>query len=133
MDPAVCPGPYDVIIERKTLQLFADEEGPHALQRSWLVSRRRGSCLRTVTMAAGGRLPALVTPWRHCSSRQACALSHGDRRRRGRADAPSPSPRRARLCSCLPFLPTGLRRPETHHRRASEIMLSIPIRDEAAE
>jgi hypothetical protein len=32
MDQAVCPGPYDVIIERKTLQLFPDEERPRALR-----------------------------------------------------------------------------------------------------
>ena len=32
MDLAVCRGPYDVIIERRTLQLFTDEERPHALQ-----------------------------------------------------------------------------------------------------
>jgi hypothetical protein len=34
MDSAVCPGPDDVIIERRTLQLFADEERPHALAGS---------------------------------------------------------------------------------------------------
>jgi chemotaxis methyl-accepting protein methylase len=31
MDPSVCPGPYDLIIERKTLQLFPDEQRQSAL------------------------------------------------------------------------------------------------------
>src|SRR5882724_11549520 len=31
-DPACCPGPYDVVIERLTLQLFPDEDRPAALQ-----------------------------------------------------------------------------------------------------
>jgi len=28
MDPGICPGPFDVIIERRTLQLFGDEKEP---------------------------------------------------------------------------------------------------------
>jgi len=31
-DPALCPGPYDVVIDRKTLQLWPDAERPVALQ-----------------------------------------------------------------------------------------------------
>ncbi len=31
-DPAVCPGPFDVVIDRKTLQLWPDAERPAALQ-----------------------------------------------------------------------------------------------------
>jgi thiopurine S-methyltransferase len=31
IDPAVCPGPYDVVIERKTLQLFPEAEREAAL------------------------------------------------------------------------------------------------------
>lgn len=31
-DPACCLGPFDVILERKTLQLFPDEERPAAIQ-----------------------------------------------------------------------------------------------------
>jgi hypothetical protein len=31
MDPATCPGPYDVIVERKTLQLVAEEDRPRAV------------------------------------------------------------------------------------------------------
>ena len=31
-DPACCPGPYDVVIERLTLQLYSDEYKPRALQ-----------------------------------------------------------------------------------------------------
>jgi hypothetical protein len=31
-DPACCPGPYDVVIERKTLQLWPDAERPMAIQ-----------------------------------------------------------------------------------------------------
>jgi SAM-dependent methyltransferase len=30
-DPAMCPGPFDVVIERCTLQLFPDDERPAAL------------------------------------------------------------------------------------------------------
>lgn len=30
-DPACCPGPYDVVIDRKTLQLWPDEDRPMAL------------------------------------------------------------------------------------------------------
>jgi hypothetical protein len=37
MDPHVCPGPFDVVVERRTLQLFADRDRPEALER--LVSR----------------------------------------------------------------------------------------------
>jgi SAM-dependent methyltransferase len=32
IDPAICPGPFDVVIERRTLQLFPDSERPLALQ-----------------------------------------------------------------------------------------------------
>jgi SAM-dependent methyltransferase len=31
-DPALCPGPYDVVIDRKTLQLWPEGERPAALQ-----------------------------------------------------------------------------------------------------
>ena len=31
-DPVCCPGPYDVVIERKTLQLWPDVERPMAMQ-----------------------------------------------------------------------------------------------------
>jgi len=31
-DPGVCPGPFDVIIERRTLQLFHEEELPGAMK-----------------------------------------------------------------------------------------------------
>jgi hypothetical protein len=31
-DPTICPGPFDVIVERRTLQLFPEEERPAALQ-----------------------------------------------------------------------------------------------------
>jgi len=31
LDPTVCPGPFDVVIERRTLQLFPPEERPVAL------------------------------------------------------------------------------------------------------
>lgn len=30
-DPACCPGPYDVVIERRTLQLYPEEQRPAAL------------------------------------------------------------------------------------------------------
>lgn len=30
-DPSLCPGPFDVIIERRTLQLFSPQERPRAL------------------------------------------------------------------------------------------------------
>jgi hypothetical protein len=30
IDPAVCPGPFDVVIERRTVQLFRDDEEKHA-------------------------------------------------------------------------------------------------------
>ncbi len=33
IDPGVCPGPFDVIIERRTLQLFSDEERPGLWRR----------------------------------------------------------------------------------------------------
>jgi hypothetical protein len=36
-DPGVCPGPYDVVIERRTLQLFPEAERLEALNR--LVAR----------------------------------------------------------------------------------------------
>ena len=32
MDPAMCPGPYDVVIERKTLQLFPAEQSTAAIR-----------------------------------------------------------------------------------------------------
>lgn len=32
MDPTICPGPFDMIIERRTLQLFPDSERPAALE-----------------------------------------------------------------------------------------------------
>ena len=32
MDPAICPGPYDVVLERKTLQLFPPEQQPAAIR-----------------------------------------------------------------------------------------------------
>ena len=32
MDPAVCPGPYDVVLERRTLQLFAEAERAAAVR-----------------------------------------------------------------------------------------------------
>ena len=35
--PDICPGPFDVVIERRTVQLFPEEERSHALTR--LVSR----------------------------------------------------------------------------------------------
>ena len=31
MDPLMCPGPFDMIIERKTLQLFPEDERAAAL------------------------------------------------------------------------------------------------------
>src|SRR2546426_7250186 len=31
-DPACCPGPYDIVIDRKTLQLWPDAERPMAMQ-----------------------------------------------------------------------------------------------------
>jgi hypothetical protein len=31
-DPAVCPGPFDVVIERRTVQLFPDDDRANALQ-----------------------------------------------------------------------------------------------------
>ncbi len=31
-DPTVCPGPFDVVIERRTLQLFPEDERPQALR-----------------------------------------------------------------------------------------------------
>jgi hypothetical protein len=31
LDPSVCPGPFDVIVERRTLQLFDDLDRPRAL------------------------------------------------------------------------------------------------------
>lgn len=31
-DAAICPGPYDVVIERRTLQLYSDEEFPAAMR-----------------------------------------------------------------------------------------------------
>src|SRR5215208_3956911 len=31
LDPSACPGPFDVIVERRTLQLFDDTERPRAL------------------------------------------------------------------------------------------------------
>jgi hypothetical protein len=31
-DPTLCPGPFDLIVERRTLQLFPEEERPAALQ-----------------------------------------------------------------------------------------------------
>jgi hypothetical protein len=31
-DVSVCPGPFDVVIERRTLQLYPEHERPHALQ-----------------------------------------------------------------------------------------------------
>ncbi len=31
-EPACCPGPYDVVIERRTLQLYRDDERPSATQ-----------------------------------------------------------------------------------------------------
>lgn len=31
-DPDCCPGPYDVVIDRRTLQLYPDEERPRAMQ-----------------------------------------------------------------------------------------------------
>ncbi len=31
-DPAICPGPYDVVIDRKTLQLWPDAERPAAMK-----------------------------------------------------------------------------------------------------
>jgi SAM-dependent methyltransferase len=33
MDPAICPGPFDVIVERKTLQLFPDHQRGAAVDR----------------------------------------------------------------------------------------------------
>lgn len=33
MDPSVCPGPFDAIIERRTLQLFPEADLPEALER----------------------------------------------------------------------------------------------------
>ena len=33
MDAHVCPGPFDVVIERRTVQLFPDGEQPAALER----------------------------------------------------------------------------------------------------
>ena len=32
LDPTVCPGPFDVIVERRTLQLFPPEQRPRALK-----------------------------------------------------------------------------------------------------
>lgn len=37
IDPAICPGPFDVVIERRTVQLFSPAERPIALER--LVAR----------------------------------------------------------------------------------------------
>ena len=37
MDPELCPGPFDVVIERRTVQLFPQAERPAALER--LVAR----------------------------------------------------------------------------------------------
>jgi hypothetical protein len=37
LDPAICPGPYDVVIERRTLQLYSEAEQLVALDR--LISR----------------------------------------------------------------------------------------------
>jgi hypothetical protein len=31
-DPTVCPGPYDAIVERRTLQLFPEADRPHAIE-----------------------------------------------------------------------------------------------------
>jgi len=31
-DPTCCPGPYDVVIDRKTLQLYAEDERPGAMK-----------------------------------------------------------------------------------------------------
>ena len=41
-DPAVCPGPYDVIIERRTLQLFADSDPAPAMHAVANRLARRG-------------------------------------------------------------------------------------------
>ena len=32
LDPSVCPGPFDVVLERRTLQLFPDEDRPAAIR-----------------------------------------------------------------------------------------------------
>jgi SAM-dependent methyltransferase len=32
LDASVCPGPFDVVLERKTLQLFPDEDRPAAMR-----------------------------------------------------------------------------------------------------
>ncbi len=60
-DPSVCAGPYDVVIERRTLQLFPDDLRPAALER---VTARLAARGLIVSHSHDGawKPPA---PWRH--------------------------------------------------------------------
>ncbi|MGE3707975.1 MAG: class I SAM-dependent methyltransferase, partial [Vicinamibacterales bacterium] len=51
-NPDVCPGPFDVVIERRTLQLFPDAERPAALEA---VAARLGSRGLFVSHSHDGR------------------------------------------------------------------------------
>jgi len=53
MDPAICPGPFDVIVERRTLQLFPSGERGAAVARLSDAWRQTASSSLTITTAHG--------------------------------------------------------------------------------
>ena len=63
-DPAICPGPFDAVIERRSIQLFSDEEQPLVLER--LVARLPEKGLFVSHHHDGGGGPGRHRP--HCAS-----------------------------------------------------------------
>lgn len=55
MNPEICPGPFDVVVERRTVQLFPESERISALER--LVARLSSRCVLVSQQHEGGWRP----------------------------------------------------------------------------